>query len=146
MPPLSFDFHHGESDSRAATGTVGFTSSLMNTIVVSRSKMQQWAEFEKAKADKVAESYRLKLLEEQASIDAQTADLLSVQLERGLKVVDGDESQECNDIQEDNIVSKKHDLEEEKASLQAEISRLEQDFENREKRVSGEKSTDDKLV
>jgi hypothetical protein len=136
MPPLSFDFHHGERDPRATT--VGITTSLMNTLVVSRSKMQQWAEFEKAKADKVAESYRLHLIEEQAAIDEQATNLLSVQLERGLKVVDGDESHDNIDIQDNNIVTKKKDLEEEKVSLEGEISRLEQEFENREKRVSGE--------
>jgi len=134
MPPLSFDFHHGERD--PLTTTVGFTSSLMNTLVVSRSKMQQWAEFEKAKADKVAESYRLTLIAEQAAIDEQATNILSVQLERGLKVSDEDESRDNVDVQDNNIVTKKKDLEEEKVSLEEEISKLEQEFENREKRVS----------
>lgn len=135
MPPLfSTDAHHSDSD-HVVQYQPGFTSSLMNSIIVSKSKMSEWAEMEKAKADAVAETYRQTLLQEQASVDAQAANLLSLQIERGLNVQQNEE--ETSDSKSESIAARKKALEKEQAMLELEIIKLQTECENRNKRVKG---------
>jgi uncharacterized protein YdaT len=135
MPPLfSTDAHHSDSD-HAAQYRPGFTSSLMNSIIMSKSKMSEWAEMEKAKADTVAETYSQTLQQEQASIDAQATDLLSLQIERGLHVQQNEE--EMSDRKSESIAARKKALEEKQAMLESEIIKLQTECEYRNKRVKG---------
>jgi hypothetical protein len=134
MPPLSEHVPLGGYST--VRPQIGFTSSLTDSLVACRSKMQKWAENEKAKADQVAESYRQSLLQEQASIDSQMTTLLAVQLERGLNV---DQQQNSSDNQiESSISTRKQVLEEQRKVLEVEISKLQTEYQNREKRVRGE--------
>lgn len=137
MPPLfSTDAHHTNSDSdHVFQYQPGFTSSLMNSIIVSKSKMSEWAEMEKAKADAVAETYRQTLQQEQATIDAQATNLLSLQIERGLNVQGNKE--EMSDNMSESIAARKKILEKTQAMLELEIIKLQTECENREKRVKG---------
>ncbi|KAL3917634.1 MAG: hypothetical protein SGILL_004624 [Bacillariaceae sp.] len=144
MPPYSSPFsaaatHHNGDLSRSYTrgtssSSLGFTSNLMETIAVSKSKMNEWARHEKAKADATAESYRQRLMQEQAVIDAKSTELLAVQMERGMKLEaqnDDDASQDTAD----NIASRKQALEEETSAVQMEIMKLQTEKENRQGRV-----------
>jgi hypothetical protein len=135
MPPLfSTNARHGDSD-HVFQYQPGFTSSLMNFIIVSKSKMSEWAEMEKAKADAVAETYRQTLLQEQASIDAQAANLLSLQIERGLNVQETEE--ERSDSKSESIAARKKALGKKQTMLELEIITLQTECENRSKRVKG---------
>jgi len=112
----------------------GFSSGLMDKLVVSRSKVEEWVQHEKAKVEKVAEEYRQQLMQEKDVIEKKTATLLAVQLERGLSVKnDGEE----NDNGE-SIAKRKNALEEQQNMLESEIGRLKEEFESRKKRVQGE--------
>ena len=135
MPPLfSTDAHHSDSG-HVVHYQPGFTSSLINSIIVSKSKMSEWAEMEKAKADAVAETYRQTLRQEQASIDAQAANLLSLQIERGLNVQENEE--EMSDNKSESIAARKKVLEKNQAMLELEIIKLQTECENRKKGVKG---------
>jgi len=111
----------------------GFTSKLLDTIAISKSKMNEWAEREKAKADKDAESYRKKVEEQQASIDSQVSSLLAIQAQRGLKV--DDTAEDANQVE--NIATQKTALEEQQRELEDEISKLSIEHQTREKRIKG---------
>jgi hypothetical protein len=139
MPPFSSsaEIDLGDRDMRPQTG---FTSGLMDTILVSKSNVQRWAEFEKAKADTVAESYRQNLMQEQASIDSQVTSLLAVQMERGLNVHSDDSNIESNidDDKSESLANRKKALEGQQAELEAETMKLQTEHQKREKRVLGE--------
>jgi uncharacterized protein YdaT len=132
MPPLASSLFAQPHD-HGGQSQLGFTRSLMDTIVISRSKIDEWVEMEKAKADAVAEDYRQKLISEQASIDAQVANLLSVQLERGLSVQNKDKAKNNSE----SIATRKQALEQQKTALEAEIEKLQVEFDKRDKRVKG---------
>jgi hypothetical protein len=135
MPPLfSADAHHSESD-HVVQYQPGFTSSLMNSIVMLKSRMSEWAEMEKAKADAVAETFRQTLRQEQASIDAQAANLLSLQIERGLNVQENEE--EMIDSKSESIAARKNAMEKKQAMLELENIKLQTECENSKKRVNG---------
>lgn len=134
------DHHQQSSSSSTSTTTqLGFTTGLIDQLRISKFKMQQWTEYEKSKIDQVAESYRTKLLEEQSSIDALATDLLSIQMERGLNVDNNhnDSSSKVEEENDENIVTKTKELEDEMSSLEVEVSKLEHEYGNREKRISG---------
>jgi hypothetical protein len=135
MPPFSSsaEIDHGDRDMKPQTG---FTSGLMDTILVSKSKLQSWAEFEKAKADTVAESFRQNLMQEQASIDSQVTSLLAVQMERGLNVHSDDSN--IDDDQSESLANQKKALEGQQAALEMETAKLQTEHQKREKRVLGE--------
>ena len=143
MPPYSSPFsaaaHNNGDLSRSyttaarAASSLGFTSNLMETIAVSKSKMEEWARHEKAKADAVAEAYRQRLMQEQAVIDAKSTELLAVQMERGMKLETADDEASQNTA--DNIASRKQALEEETSAVQMEIMKLKTEKENRQERV-----------
>lgn len=121
----------GAYDVRPQTG---FTSGLLQKLVVSRSKVEEWVQHEKAKAERVAEEYRQQLMIEKAQIDSKTTTLLAVQLERGLSVKsEGDENDNA-----ESIANRKSALEEQQTLLQSEIEKLKEEYQSREKRVQGE--------
>jgi uncharacterized protein YdaT len=132
MSPLSSSLFTQPHD-HGGQSQPGFTRSLMDAIVISRSKIDEWVEMEKAKADAVAEDYRQKLIAEQASIDAQVANLLAVQLERGLSVQNKDKAK----INSESIATRKQALEQKQTALEAEIEKLQVEFDKRDKRVKG---------
>lgn len=111
----------------------GFTSTLLDTIAASKSKIEEWAKYEKAKADKAAEDYRQKLMKEQAQIDSKATDLLAIQLDRGLTVKSNPEE---NDTAE-SVAQKLNSLEEQQGFLESEIEKLKEEYQSREKRVKG---------
>ena len=112
--------------------------------MVSKSKVNQWVEHEKAKADAASESYFQRLKQEQAVIDSQAAELLTIQLEMGMKFkgsisgrganVDDAERRSNNG---DDIATKKQALEHEITKLQIEVLKLQTERDNRERRVKG---------
>lgn len=144
MPPFSSSFQsvdvdndfRGSNMAGLTTTTTGFTSMLLQSIVTSKSKMEEWAQHEKAKADALAESYRQNLMEQQAMIDSKSTELLAVQMERGMKI-DINNSNPEEDNTEDNLASRKQALEEQMTNMQIEIMKLQAEKENRERRVQG---------
>lgn len=141
MPPFSSttDVEYDHHETRPQTATTGFASGLMDTILVSKSKLRNWAEMEKAKADAVAESYRQKLMEEQALIDSKMASLLVVQMERGLNVSSAvvDDSSSRGDDKAESIANQKCSLEGQKMELETEIAKLQTEYQKRQKRILG---------
>jgi Chromosome segregation protein Spc25 len=145
MPPYSSPFRasgHDDGDfgrvSNRAAGVTGFSSALLETIAVSKSKMEEWAQREMAKADAVAESYHQRLLHEQAEIDARSTELLAIQMERGMKIaMDTATAAASEDESNDNIVSRKQALEEQATALQIEIMKLTTERDNRQRRIRG---------
>jgi hypothetical protein len=137
MPPLLEETH--TVDEFDAPPQTGFTSSLMDTIIVSKSKHNDWAEIQKANIDKEAESYRQMLEQEQKCIDSLVTNLLGVQLERGLNIHPDDGSDENHAR---NLSNRKNALEDEEAKLELDLQQLKSEFITREKRVQGKyKST-----
>lgn len=132
MPPFLEETHTvDEFDFPPQTG---FTSSLMNTIVVSKSKFNDWVGVQKAKIDKDAETYRQQLEHEQQAIDALVTNLLGVQLERGLNFhpVEGN-----GESHNQNNSNRKKSLEDERQSLTIDIENLQSEFIIRKQRVQG---------
>lgn len=152
MPPYS-SFAQGLADDddgnssgrRPALIITGFTANLMETIAVSKSKVQEWVDHEKAKADAASESYRQHLRQQQNNIDSQAAELLAIQLERGMKIespIPGsgetayhEERRSSNNG--DGIATRKQDLENQIAKIQIEVLKLETERDNRDRRVKG---------
>jgi hypothetical protein len=109
----------------------------MNSLIASRTKVEEWVQHEKADADREAEEYRQQLMQEQKLIGIMANRLLTLQLQCGLSVAhDGEEKN-----QEDNLESIAHQrqaLEEQRTLLESEIRKLESSYETRKKRVQGE--------
>lgn len=111
----------------------GFTKGLMDTIAASKAKLEEWAQHEMAKADRLAELNRQKVAEEKAKIEEKRTSLLAVQLELGLTVDSSNQETENSE----SIATRKQGLEEQQVLLEKEINTLENDFKTREKRVAG---------
>lgn len=120
----------GDYDVRPQTG---FSSVLMDKLVASRSRIEEWVQHEKAKAEQAAEEYRQQLMQEKAEIEKKKTDLLAVQLERGLSVKN-DEDEHDN---AESIANRKSALEEQRAKLESEVEKLKGEYQTREKRVQG---------
>lgn len=123
------------SGNYAVTPQTGFTSGLLDKLVASRSKVEEWVQHEKAKAEKAAEEYRQQLMQEQSQIDTKITNLLAVQLERGLSVTSNEGEEHDNS---ESIATRKTALEEQRAMLESEIEKLAKEYQNRENRVKGE--------
>jgi hypothetical protein len=145
MPPYSSpapapthdDNDFGRPHARVVAVSTGFTSTLLESIANSKSQMELWAQHEMAKADAVAESYRQCLIQEQAEIDARLTELLTIQMERGMKIdVDTVDKHENSD-NNNNLVSRKQALEEQTTALQIEVMKLTTERDNRERRIRG---------
>lgn len=113
----------------------GFTSDLMNKLIVSRSRVKEWVQHEKANAEKEAEAYRQQLLQEQEQIDTKSANLLALQLQRGLSLDNDRENDGCTNVE--SIANQKHGLEEQQKLLESEIEKLKVEFQSRANRVQG---------
>ncbi|KAG7361399.1 chromosome segregation protein Spc25 [Nitzschia inconspicua] len=146
MPPYSSPFSTSSTHddgvlerphARAGGSTsIGFSSALLETIAVSKLKMEGWAQNEMAKADAVAESYRQRLLQEQAEIDARSTELLAIQMERGMRINNNENSTSSEEESNDNnIVSRKQALEEQVTAIQIEIMKLTTERDNRQRRI-----------
>jgi hypothetical protein len=112
------------------------TSDLINKLIASRSKVEQWVQHEKAKAEKEAEEYRQKLMHEKKSVDTKYANLLALQMQRGLAVSQSEEVKDHDNLK--SIATQKQALEEQQTLLQSEIRKLDLECEIRKKRVQGE--------
>ncbi|KAG7355813.1 chromosome segregation protein Spc25 [Nitzschia inconspicua] len=144
MPPYSSPFSAStthddgvlERPHARAGSSIGFSSALLETIAVSKLKMEGWAQNEMAKADAVAESYRQRLLQEQADIDARSTELLAIQMERGMRINNKENSTNSEEESNDNnIVSRKQALEEQVTAIQIEIMKLTTERDNRQRRI-----------
>ena len=112
----------------------GFSSSLLERLVASRSKVEEWVQHEKAKADKVADDYRQQLMQEQAQIDTKAKSLVAIQQTLGLSVFsEGGENDNSA-----SIAKRKIALEEQRAMMESEVEKLAKEYQSREKRVKGE--------
>ena len=128
MPPFA--------DEHTVQDHTGFTSNLLDTIQLSKARMIDWAEGEKAKIDDEAAAYRKKLDYEQGCIDSLATNLLGVQFERGLNTRPEDD--EGNDQeQNENLANRKVALEKQQAKLESDLSKLKSEYSVREKRVQG---------
>jgi uncharacterized protein YjbK len=105
---------------------LGFTCSLRETLTLSRCKLDEWVELEKAKADAQAESYRQAHSEQQQRVDRAVTHLLALQLEGGLTV------------NEDERETEKNVVVKQTRAVQVEITDFEQELEERTGRVEGE--------
>jgi len=114
----------------------GFTTDLMNTLIASRSKVEKWVQHEQAKAEREAEEYRQQLLQEQKQIDGMSADLLALQVQRGLSVSRSGEENEDENLE--SMAHQKQALEKQQVLLESEIRKLQSSLEVRQKRVQGE--------
>jgi hypothetical protein len=135
MPPLTFSVDSDEPlGQNQWNRALGFTAPLMESIVQSKSKMQDWVDREKAKLDSRAESYRLTLVEQERIINSQVEELAIVQQERGIG--NGASSDDDNDENRPkNIAVQTKSLEEQSANIQIEIMKLKTERDNRETRV-----------
>ncbi len=107
--------------------------------------MQKWALHEKARADAAAESYHHRLRQEQAAIDSLAAELLAVQMERGMEIrgdiaasPDSEADEQARNDNTDSIAARKLALEEQITAIRIEVMKLETERDNRDRRVKGE--------
>lgn len=107
---------------------LGFTCSLRETLTLSRCKLDEWVEHEKAKADAQAESYRQAQSEQQQRVDRAVTHLLALQLEGGLTVNEDERKTEKNGILKQTEAARE------------EIAELQQELQERTARVKGELS------
>ena len=76
MPPFSQDF------------SLGFSSSLVETLIVSRSKVDAFIEAQKAIIDSQVIAHNNRVSQEQALIDEQANTLMALRLQRGVHDTD----------------------------------------------------------
>jgi hypothetical protein len=65
---------------------VGFTNKLRQTLIVTRSVLDEWVELQKAAADALAAVQQAGMAEQQSRVDQVITHLLTLQLEQGLSV------------------------------------------------------------
>mmetsp|Transcript_13823 Transcript_13823/g.28529 ORF Transcript_13823/g.28529 Transcript_13823/m.28529 type:complete len:263 (+) Transcript_13823:76-864(+) len=128
MPPYTSLTNYG-NDSDGIV--LGFTSPLIETIANSRSKIQNWADREKAKMDSAAELYRTSLVEQEELINSRMEELTMVQRELGTD----DAATSSEDNRPENIAEQKKSLEEQVQKAQIDIMKLKTERGNRERRV-----------
>jgi len=138
MPPYtpSFVNYGNDSDGHRNSLGLGFTSPLLDTISKSKSKIQDWVDYEKSKMDSKAESYRETLMEQETIIKSQVAELAIVQRERGMddEMVERVNENDDDDHRE-NIAVQKQSLEEQSAKVRIDIMKLKTERDNRARRV-----------
>lgn len=145
MAPYS-ELTHGDNDVDAYRSSLerksrvtdlGFSAPLLESITTFKSKMENWVEQEKSKADLRLKSYNKGLLEQQNNIDSQVSELARVQRERGMEDDIVNSNMDENENHQENIAYQKKSLEEQSIKLQIEIMKLTTERDNREKRVQG---------
>lgn len=107
---------------------LGFTSQLRETLIVSRSKLDDWVEHEKAKADAAAEQFRQTRNVHQQMIDEKITNLLALQLEGGLSVA------ETNKPVTDSAME---EIKAQKEAVKAQMVVLEQQLADKKDQIEG---------
>lgn len=156
MAPYSSINNEGSANDKNAMPSqgnnvnLGFTASLLDTIAASKEKFETWVDFEIKQADSRAESFHKTLQQEQHSIDEKVKELMSMQQEMGLEygtdnsnqpIVEKKDTTNC-DVNDNaghrtNIASRKKELEEKVDKAQKDVSKLEKEKENKQKRAQG---------
>ena len=116
MPPFNQDF------------SLGFSSSLVETLMVSRSKVDAFIEAQKAIIDSEVSAHNKRVSQEQALIDQQATNLVALRLERGLH--DADTNTE-------SLVHRKTDLITQQNRLKEQIITLKQKRAMQQKDLKG---------
>lgn len=132
MAPRAEEIEYGNDfDTSPRTG---FSLALLETIEVSKAKMDRWVEIQKAKIDEEAAEYNRQLEKEQREIDELTSKIMRAQFERGSRMrPDEDEDQNHTE----NLENRKAMLEIEQTQLAFKIDSLKMECKNRKKRVEG---------
>jgi len=115
-----------------ATTSLGFTSHLRETLVLSRCKLDEWVEHEKERIDVLAESYRAEQKNHQNRIDRAVASLVALQLEGGLSIADKNIS-----VSHRDLTKEKEELLQEQERIKDEIEWLRRDLETKHSQVQG---------
>lgn len=100
-----------------------FTSQLRSTLILSRSKLDQWVEHQKEQIDVAAEAHRVAVESGQARIDAAVTDLLALQLKGGLALSSSSKPNDktvSKEVQE--ILKKRQAIDEQMVELRAQLS------------------------
>ena len=100
---------------------LGFTSELRQTLIVSRAKLDEWIELQKAEADAVCEQYRQTRSLHQQRLDQTVTSLLAAQLESGLSVAETSGSS-ANSQKKQDFLEKQQQIREQIAKYQAKLS------------------------
>jgi hypothetical protein len=117
MPPFSQDI------------TMGFTSSLLETLMVSRSKVDAFVDAQNAAVDSQVIAHNDRVSQEQALIDEQAKNLATLQLERGLSAANADPVE--------GLVQRKEELFSQQNKLKEQINKLEDERAMRQKDLEG---------
>ena len=117
MPPFGQDI------------TMGFTSSLLETLKVSRSKVDSFVEAQNAAVDSQVIAHNKRVSQEQALIDEQAKNLTTLQLERGLSAANADPVE--------GLVQRKEELFSQQNELKEQIKKLEDERAKRQKDLEG---------
>ena len=117
---------------------VGFSSGLMATLKECRGQVESWAEREKRAADVMEEEYQQDLKKEQAIIDSLEQKLLNIRLKLGINAVQEEGVRRVGGDGPDaggSIVQKQQELLREKARVEAEISELKREKEEKSEEI-----------
>jgi hypothetical protein len=133
---------HGDTASSPSTFRkneyVGLSSGLLKYIQRSRAELEDWVADETARMDKAWDDYQGRVEKEQAELDAQVANLLAVQLERGCTIVEeNNDDVDANGSSRSSMAKKSRELQEQAKGLQAEIVKLQDKQQHRLQQLQG---------
>lgn len=112
----------------APLASATFSSDLRDYIFVTRSKIDEWVEIEKAEVDKDFESHRQTVQAHQQQIDESTTQLLGMKMENGLDIKESAEN--CSKQKKEGFVNQK-------TTMKAEIETLEERLQNKANESDG---------
>jgi hypothetical protein len=108
---------------------MGFTSSLLETLKVSRSKVDAFVDAQKAGIDSQVIAHNKRVSQEQALIDEQAKNLTTLQLERGLSAAN------ANPVE--GLVQRREELFSQQNTLKEQINKLGDERAKRQKDLEG---------
>jgi hypothetical protein len=115
----------------------GFTSPLRETLLLSRSKLDEWVEHEKAKADALCEKSRQVCFSRQQRLDTTITNLLALQIQGGMTIVADDGNKSASNKDSSNQRAKKTEILEQQDAARREMEQLQAKLADEKARIDG---------
>jgi hypothetical protein len=112
--------------------SLGFTSSLLDTLRTSRVKLDAYVEDQKSSVGATVAAHEEMVRQEQTSIDQQVQNLLALQQDRGSVSSHANASN-----QPEGLMQRKNELNNQKNKMKEEVTKLQEEHAKRERNLEG---------